>query len=192
LTDAGTVSSTLTTRDWPGLRSPTVTGIGVRTMANPNPFDVNGITIIVARRAMPEPMLATDRSTNRLPFDNVPDFTSAVSSRGVPTATVTVEEATPVLPLASRNPNVTDVVPIGKSVVAATGAPLVVAANAVGDASATSREVADSSHAFSAGQADTRVPSRSTAGIASAAGAVTTGTVVSRTITRAVDVADAP
>src|SRR2546427_1994429 len=144
------------------------------------------MTIIVVRRATPVPTLETDRSTNRFGPSNTPEPTRATSIRGVPTDTVTVDVATPVLPLASRNANVTFVAPIGNSVVASTGAPSVCAVSAMGAVSTASRAPADSSHAARAGHDETRVPSDAVAGIASAAGGVTTGAVVSRTTMRAV------
>src|SRR4051812_7223944 len=92
---------------------------------------------------------------------------------GVPAVTVTVEVADPTLPLASRYRNITVVVPTGNSVVTEASAPPVGAGSTRSDAAPAA------SHCARAADAEAVAPAAWVAATVMAAGAETTGGVVS-------------
>src|SRR5262245_20275867 len=100
---------------------------------------------------------------------------------GAPALTVTVELFVPVLPATSRNPNVTDVLPRGNSVVlSAVPPPESCGASRAGAGSRLSVAVPPARKVASADEALPRAPPASVGATVIAAGAVTTGGVLSR------------
>ena len=114
--------------------------------------------------------------------------------RGVPIFTTTSADALPALPLASTNVNVTLVVPTGNNVVEVTGVAPTVGGCGLGEGSTASDAFAepDAMNAASAAHAEGRAPPASVAGTMMLDGGVTTGAIVSRTITTVAAVPAAP
>lgn len=134
-------------------------------------------------RAFPVPTLETVRSTKDVPSAFLPWPATLAESLTVPRMTLTIAVAEPTLPLASRNSNVTVVVPSGKSVLLFTLALPNCGGSGTGDGSILSFAVAPARNAARAGHAEPRAPPASVAGIVMLAGGVTTGGWVSPLIT---------